>query len=251
MIAPLRIDPLAEPTCMPCPGVRSTARSHLGLVRSINEDRVFDCPERSLWAVVDGMGGHAGGEFAAQSVIDALRPRPAGGNGGVTLLRDALTSANDTIVFHNERLASNAGATAVALSIQGDRAVIAWVGDSRAYLVRGGEVRQLTRDHSVVQDLIDAGLLSPADAARHPHANVVTRAVGVDRALLVDTVQVDLLGGDRLLLCSDGLSRSLDGGDMPPDSIGALADRLLAGALARDGSDNISLVLIEWGTEVA
>lgn len=229
---------------------QSVARSHVGRVRAINEDRVFDCPDHGLWGVADGMGGHAGGDIAAQTIVTALRALVAGeGAPDAPALIGAIHAANAAIVARNGALGSDAGSTVVAAQIAPDAtATIAWVGDSRAYLVRGAAVRQLTHDHSFVQDLIDAGLLSVEAAVRHPRANVVTRALGVALALDVATVVVKLLPGDLLLLCSDGLSRSLHDGDLlAAGSLDALADTLIANALARDGSDNTSLVAIRYG----
>lgn len=228
----------------------SVARSHVGRVRAINEDRVFDCPDHGLWAVADGMGGHAGGDIAAQTIVTALRAVVVGGDApDAAALVGAIHTANAAIVARNRALGSDAGSTVVAAQIAPDAtATIAWVGDSRAYLVRGGAVRQLTHDHSFVQDLIDAGLLSVEAAVRHPRANVVTRALGVALALDVATVMVALLPGDLLVLCSDGLSRSLHDRDLvAAGSLDALADTLIANALARDGSDNTSLVAIRYG----
>ena len=219
---------------------RSAARTHVGRVRTVNEDRVLDRPERGLWAVADGMGGLSAGDVAAAQVVatlDALETIDE------TALLDALQRANAAILAEG---GGRSGATIVAAHVAGDVATIFWAGDSRAYHVRGSKVRRLTRDHSVVQDLIDAGLLDEDKAEGHPRSNVVTRALGVQAPVAIDTVQVTLEPGDRVMLCSDGVSRSLDvrdlgrGGDLD-----ALADRLLAAALERDGTDNASLVLIE------
>lgn len=226
--------------------MRSVARSHVGLVRAINEDRVFDCPEAGVWAVADGMGGHAGGDLAAQAVVDRLRALTIGDRTiGFTEMLVALGQANGDIRQRNDRLGLDAGATVVAAMIDGPTACIAWAGDSRAYRLRGHQVDLLTHDHSVVQELVDAGLLSADAAERHPQSHVVTRALGVEDDPRLQTIGVELLPGDRLLLCSDGLSRSLIARDIGEGELGSLADRLLAGALARDGSDNISLVLVE------
>uniref|UniRef100_UPI0035CB7F5B PP2C family protein-serine/threonine phosphatase n=1 Tax=uncultured Sphingomonas sp. TaxID=158754 RepID=UPI0035CB7F5B len=226
--------------------VASVARSHVGLVRPINEDRVFDCPGSGLWAVADGMGGHNGGDLAAQAVVDALRDRivPGRATDAGDMLA-AIRNANAAIVARNEAEATDAGSTVVAAHVAGRTATIAWVGDSRAYLLRGGAATQLSHDHSLVQELIDAGLLTIAAAARHPRANVVTRALGVTRSVEIATVTLALEPDDRLLLCSDGLSRPLQ--DMAWEPHGDLHDltaRLLADALRRDGSDNISLICI-------
>lgn len=221
--------------------LRSVSRSHVGRVRMVNEDRVFDDAGAGVWAVVDGMGGHSGGDLAAQQVVACLRDASGTPQG----VRDALHAANALIHARNQRLRLDAGATAVAATFAADRLEIAWAGDSRAYRLGDGRAELLTHDHSLVQQLVDAGLLTPALAERHPQANVVTRALGVDADLALDTVAAEAREG-RFLLCSDGLSRSLREEDMEGAlSLEALADRLLATALDRDGSDNISLVLIE------
>jgi serine/threonine protein phosphatase PrpC len=223
--------------------VRSTARTHVGLKRRINEDRVFDWPDGGVWAVADGMGGHRGGDLAAQSVIDSLRtlyaPDPAD-------VMAALHRANAVIAERNNRTGEQAGTTVVALMRDGDGFQVAWAGDSRCYRVRDGRMALLTHDHSVVQELVDAGLVSAEDAHHHPHANVVTRALGVNASCVIDTRRVDARAGDHLLICSDGLSRSLVDGDIADavTDLDLLADTLIAQALRRDGSDNISLVLI-------
>lgn len=226
--------------------VTSVARSHVGLVRQINEDRVFDRPEARVWAVADGMGGHGGGDLAAQAIVDALRaatdallPIPA-----VAML-NALRAANRAIALRNADRREDAGATVVALHLDGTTATIAWVGDSRAYLLRDG-VKQLTHDHSLVQELIDAGFVSAAAAQSHPHANVVTRALGVAHAVDIASTCLQVRSGDRILLCSDGLSRSLDASAISATpSLERFADTLLGLALQRDGSDNISLIAID------
>lgn len=240
MRAALRAAPAVPPN-HPC---RSASRSHVGLVRKINEDRVLDDPAAGLWAVVDGMGGHSGGDLAAQAVVDALR-RSVPPLTGVSVC-DALQAANATIDARNRRLRLDAGATAVTALLTADGLAIAWAGDSRAYRLHDGRAEQLTHDHSVVQELVDAGLITPAQAETHPHANMVTRAVGVRSAVLLDRRVVPAQG--RFLLCSDGLSRSLRDGDVNTElPLDRLADALVANALARDGSDNLSLVLIDIG----
>lgn len=226
---------------------QSVARSHVGRVRTINEDRAFDCPEHGVWGVADGMGGHAGGDIAAQTIVTAMRTLVAGAARiDADALLGAIHAANAAIIERNNALGSDAGSTIVAAHLAADAtATIAWVGDSRAYLVRDGMVRQLTHDHSFVQDLIDAGLLSAEAALRHPRANVVTRALGVRLALDIATVAVALVPGDRLILCSDGLSRSLRDADLLIDApLERLADTLIANALARDGSDNTTVIVI-------
>lgn len=223
----------------------SVARSHVGRVRTINEDRVLDCPAARLWAVADGMGGHSGGDMAAQTVVDRLRALAASGHCvALDEVLFALSQANAAICDRNAATASDAGTTVVAATIVGDEASIAWAGDSRAYRLRDGRLDLLTRDHSVVQELVDAGLLTPAQAQRHPRANVITKALGVAVELECQTLTVTLAPTDRLLLCSDGLSRSLQPDDVWIGTDAATAADMMTSALERDGTDNISLVLI-------
>ena len=221
-------------------GPCSAARTHVGHVRTINEDRVLDAPAQGLWAVADGMGGHTRGDAAAGLVVGALapldRPDPA-------TLRRALERADAAV----RQKVPGSGATVVALSLDGACAHLAWAGDSRGYRLRDGVLTRLTRDHSVVQELVDAGVLASARAADHPQAHVVTQAIGAADCLAVDSVSVDVAAGDRFLLCSDGLCHRVDDRAIAaclgrePD---AAADALVAEALARDGSDNVSVVVI-------
>lgn len=233
-----------RPSAPEAGGWRSTYRTHVGRIRLVNEDRVLDRPDRALWAVADGMGGHLAGDRAAQAAVDALG-RIADGPAPITadaILR-ALRDADDAIA--GENVAGRSGTTIVVAWGQGARLHLFWAGDSRAYLLRRGEALPLTRDHSIVQELVDAGVLTEAAAARHPQANVITRALGIGAGVSIDREAVELEPGDAVLLCSDGLSRSLDPRDFVagagPDE---LADRLLMNALRRDGSDNASLVLL-------
>lgn len=237
----IRRAPVDVPIALVRPVVpRSAARTHVGRVRTVNEDRVLDRPERGLWAVADGMGGLSAGDVAAAQAVATLDSLEAIDEAA---LLDALQRANAAILAEG---GGRSGATIVAAHIAGDVATIFWAGDSRAYHVRGTKVRRLTRDHSVVQDLIDAGLLDEDKADGHPRANVVTRALGVQAPVAIDTVQVTLEPGDRVMLCSDGVSRSLDVHDLGRGgALDDVADRVLAGALERDGTDNASLVLIE------
>ncbi|WP_068094591.1 PP2C family protein-serine/threonine phosphatase [Novosphingobium rosa] len=225
----------------------SAARSHVGHVRKINEDRLLDCPERGLWAVADGMGGLHGGDVAAELVIGALRqlvrqPAPV----TASMIAEALQQANAAILTRGRDTGGMIGSTVVVLHIEADRATLFWAGDSRAYHCGAGAWTQLTRDHSVVQELLDAGLIDRDQARRHPKAHIVTRALGVAQALEIAQMTHTVAPGDRLLLCSDGLTRMLDTQDFTSDvDIGTAADTLLMQALHRDGSDNISLILIE------
>lgn len=225
----------------------SVARTHVGRVRQINEDRLLDCPERGLWAVADGMGGHRGGDVAAEIVIAALRETTEGAGALRTQdIEAALHRANLRIRQHALSAGGVIGSTVVVLHVAGEQAWLFWVGDSRGYRLRDAGFEQVTRDHSLVQELVDAGAIPPESAATHPQANVVTRALGVEAELLIEKRRFAVAANDLLLLCSDGLSRSLRDDAAPSglETDDALADRLLDTALVRDGSDNISLVAV-------
>lgn len=232
-----------RPKPVPPSVIRSTSRTHVGRVRSVNEDRLLDATDRALWVVADGMGGHSAGDVAAEALVAHLaesEPLPDADS-----LEAALVEANRAI---RDRTGGQGGTTVVALQIMGMTATLSWAGDSRAYLIRDGALRLLTHDHSVVQQLIDAGVITPEQAQHHPHANVITNALGTSTEVRIDTAEVDLNSGDRILLCSDGLSRSLSERDVAGDcALDPLADRMLTNALQRDGGDNISLILVEIG----
>lgn len=222
--------------------IRSVSQTHVGRVRTLNEDRILDRPDLCLWAVADGMGGHSAGDVAAEFLVKELaawrEEKPA------EALREGLISANRKLFAITN---GTGGSTLVAMQVSDSQGHICWAGDSRAYLIRGDKLRQLTRDHSLVQQLLDAGSIDEAAAHRHPQANVITSALGVTADPVIETITLDIARGDRVLLCSDGLSRSLSKNDAAGSlALPALAERLLSGALHRDGSDNVSLILIEF-----
>ncbi|MEM1385066.1 MAG: protein phosphatase 2C domain-containing protein [Pseudomonadota bacterium] len=231
---------------------RFSARSHIGNVRAVNEDSVLSLPELGIWLVSDGMGGHAGGDFASQTVVEAVASVPAMDEPGdlMRATRDRLQSAHASILAEAEaRGGVTIGATVVVLMLAGEHFVCLWAGDSRLYRARGGEVAMLSRDHSVVADLVDAGHLTWEEAEHHPHANAITRAVGVGEVLEIDKRRGDVLPGDRFLLCSDGLSRYAD--DMTlthvltTTPIETVSDALLSLALDAGGADNISVIVVD------
>lgn len=220
-----------------------------GMVRERNEDSILTDPTGALWAVADGMGGYGNGDVASEIVIDCLAQIPDGVDPGPALVA-RLQEANG-LVLQRQRSAGmgRMGATVVAVLISGAVAHVAWVGDSRAYLLRGGRLRPLTRDHSVVQEMIDRGELSPAEAERHPESHVITRAVGGGAELDVDLISVPLAIGDRLLLCSDGLTRCvyeqtvealLRDAASPEDA----CQKLVREALDSGAPDNVSTIAV-------
>lgn len=225
--------------------VVSVALTHVGHVRAVNEDRILNLPEAKLWAVADGMGGHDSGDVAAQMAVDVLQNAVSDGTtpGGDEIVA-ALQSANRLIYDRYAYAERRSGTTIVAALLHEGLLEIFWAGDSRAYRLRAGKWTLLTRDHSVVQQMVDAGALPQAAAANHPKSNVITRALGVDDKVDIDRTATEFLPGDMVLLCSDGVSRTLSNEKPSAQSLSLVAQSLLDRALARDGSDNASLVLI-------
>ena len=226
----------------------ATDRGH---VRASNEDAYAISPP--LYVVADGMGGHRGGEVAARLAATALASRSGAlATGDAEALAEALQVANRIILnagAEDEALRGMA-TTCTADLVRGRVARIAHVGDSRAYLFRDGRLAQLTEDHSVVAQLVREGFLSPQEAAHHPRRNVILRALGHLPDLEVDRVEVVLDAGDRLLLCSDGLTNELDDEAIAAvlaserDS-DAAAHRLVNLANAAGGADNVTVVVID------
>lgn len=231
------------------------SRTHPGLKRKVNEDSVLVRSERGLWAVADGMGGHEAGDVASASVVEALAlvSPQARIEQFVADAIAALSAANRQLLAlaRSEPRPRTIGTTVVGLAIADGRFGCFWAGDSRAYRIRHGEIAQLTRDHSLVQELMDAGMLDELEAEHHPNANVVTRAVGAAEELRVDTSAGDARAGDLFLLASDGLTRVVDDdelyeelGSAEPE---AAADRLLDIVLSRGAPDNVSFVIVRVG----
>lgn len=224
------------------------ARTDVGLVRSRNEDAFLAQPQRGLWAVADGMGGHAYGDFASKTVVDALASLPHEPT-LITLVDSArarLTQVNETLRLEaRTRQVPVIGSTVVALLACGVEAACLWAGDSRIYLCRQGRLQQLTRDHSQREALKDSGA-DMTMAVASP--NMITRAVGAADAIDFDVATLAVRDGDLFLLCSDGLSTPVEEGQIaaalaPGDCIAA-ANELIALALANGGRDNITAVVV-------
>jgi len=232
---------------------RSCAATHVGTVRTHNEDNFVNRPDLGIWAVADGAGGHQAGEVASQMVTEALAEVPSG-LGAAELLAEVrlrIVQAHDAIRAEAARRGAHAilATTVVALLAHRDYFACLWAGDSRAYLLRGGELSLMSHDHSLVQELVDAGALTQEEALTHPRSNVITRAVGADFGSLdLDKKTDRLRPGDRFLLCSDGLSKILPEGEIArllaaPD--GSPAENLITAALDRRADDNITAVTVE------
>lgn len=235
----------------------STA-THSGPRRRYNEDSLLARPDLGLWVVADGAGGHQAGDVASRMICESLNNIPVGLNAGQLLaeVRHRIGLVHEALLDEAGRLGGGAimASTVVILLIRDDHYAVLWAGDSRVYRLRGGVLTRLTRDHSLVQELVDAGELAPDKAESHPQANVITRAVGAgEEALVLDKSQDQVLPGDRFLLCSDGLTKTLPEAEIAatlavPDQSGLLpADMLIAAALARAASDNVTAVVVTAG----
>lgn len=233
---------------------RSNARTDTGKVRSRNEDAFLALPERGLWAVADGMGGHQNGALASRLIVEQLAELRGGSdlNLRVQQLRKSLHEINRRLSRELTLISGQPdpvmGSTVVALLAEDDRAACVWAGDSRCYLWRSGGLYQISRDHSLLQQLIEEQQLSPEQAASHPSAHALTRAVGAAETLVLDVVEFNVYPGDTLLLCSDGLYQSLSGADLGsalslPSPQLAL-ERLFELALDGPARDNLSAVVI-------
>jgi protein phosphatase len=225
--------------------------SNVGRVRSHNEDRSLARPP--LLAVADGMGGAKAGEVAAQITVESLdgsAPTPED-------LRRRLTEANARIRESAQTDPSRLGmgTTVAAILAEADAVTVMHVGDSRAYLWRGGGLRRLTDDHSVVAEMVRQGQLAPEDAERHPSRNIITRALGADDDIEIEETRIEIRDGDVVLLCTDGLSGLVDEeaiGEALASAPGLAdaADALVAAALAGGGTDNVTVVLGRFGPDV-
>lgn len=233
--------------------IETASRTHVGLRRKVNEDSMLVRDDCRLWAVADGMGGHQAGDVASSMVTQALgRLEPAD---DPEMLADravqALKRVNDELIALAGGVdgSRSIGTTVVGLVLGEGRFRCFWAGDSRAYRLRGGQIVQLTRDHSMVQDLVDAGMLQPEEAAGHPNSNIITRAVGVAPDLRVDIVRDDAMTGDLFLLASDGLTRMVDDRELEAELASSppaeAAERLVDMVLARGAPDNVTLVIVK------
>jgi serine/threonine-protein phosphatase Stp1 len=235
--------------------VLSAAATHVGNVRKLNEDALLDRPDLGLWVVADGMGGHDSGEVASGLIIELLDriPAPSDGLGFIAEVRTRLGEANRRLLEESRRRGADTviGSTVVAFLSFGAFFACLWAGDSRLYRLRGGVLKQVTRDHSQVQEMVDAGMLAPEAAERHPYANVITRAVGTSEDLELDKVSDRLAADDLFLLCSDGLSKMVAedeiAGILRQTPLEAIPQALIAAALERGGKDNVTVVAIRIG----
>lgn len=225
------------------------SRTDIGCLRDHNEDSLVVTPP--LFAVADGMGGHAAGEVASEiavRVLSELAPE----HSDVEALGRAIEEANRAVIqaAREGRGRQGMGTTMTAAMLEGERLVIAQVGDSRAYLLHQGKLQQLTRDHSLMADMIEAGQLTPEEARTHPQRSVITRALGSDAHLHPDIYEINVETGDRLLICSDGLSGMIFD-DQIENTLRRVQDpqrcasQLVNEAIAAGGHDNVTVIVAD------
>jgi protein phosphatase len=244
--------------------LRAAGLTDIGCVRERNEDAFLADATTGLFIVADGMGGRNGGEVAARRLVELLpeilrrrmRDEATADRNDAqamrTMLEAAVMEASGAIRAEGEATLENLGmgAAIVATLVVGSNAHIAHMGDSRAYLLRAGGVRQLTHDHSIVEALLRNGEISPQEAADHPARGRLTRFAGMEPAIEPATQTVDLLGGDRLMLCTDGLwglvgDRTMAGILSCPDGCEATCRALIAAGKAAGGEDNLTAVVVD------
>lgn len=225
------------------------SRTDIGCVRDHNEDSLIVAPP--LYVVADGMGGHAAGEVASEIAVSVLEQQAPAHPDGEQLER-AVEEANREVILaqHDGRGREGMGTTVTAAMLEDERLVIAQVGDSRAYLLHRGHLQQLTRDHSLMADMIEAGQLTPEEARFHPNRSVITRALGSDPLMRPDIFELNVEAGDRLLICSDGLSGML----RDPEIENTLrrvrdpqrcASQLVNEAITAGGHDNVTVIVVD------
>lgn len=225
------------------------SRTDVGYVREHNEDSLL--VEPPLFVVCDGMGGHESGEVASEIAVQTIAQR-APKTLEVDALGHAVEEANLAII---DGVAAGVGkegmgTTCTAAILEDDRLAIAHVGDSRAYLLHNGSLQQITRDHSVVADLVESGEISPEEARTHQWRSYITRALGLDPYMTADLYELAVSAGDRLMLCSDGLYSMVADADIERILAGegdpqACADALVEAALAGGGADNVTVIVAD------
>lgn len=227
---------------------RYGAQTATGTRHTTNEDSVGDAASRGVWLVADGMGGHAAGDTASRIVRDTMLSETASG----ATLFEAIEASHQAVVECAQRDANKTGmgSTIAALQIENHEAKVAWVGDSRVYLFRDGELKRLTKDHSYVQYLLEQGQISEAEVDSHPQRNVLTQTLGFDQPK-PDSTECELLPDDWLLLCSDGLTVEVTDAEIAQIMAAAetpqqAASDLVAKVVERHGKDDSSAIVVHY-----
>ncbi len=237
----------------------SSAITHTGAVRELNEDSFVEIPEHGIWVVADGMGGHEAGEVASKIIVDDIKnsnfseqqDTSYNHQDKIALLRKSILNSNLKIrdISRQQYNGRTIGSTVIAISLSTTHYNIIWAGDSRTYLFRDGHMQQITRDHSQVEELLANKLITPEEAENHPLANIITRAVGADEELLLDETSGTIQPGDIFLLCSDGLYNEISFADIEglikSSTISETNKAFIRSALVHGAKDNITSILIK------
>ena len=233
------------------------AATHTGKIRERNEDSYLARPDVGIWTVADGMGGHSAGDFASATIVEELRTieRPASASDLLTLCEDRVLKANARLrETARERGDIVLGSTVAVLLAYDEHFACIWSGDSRVYMVRGGEIQQISRDHTEVQELISRGLLSPDEAKTWPRSNVITRAIGVD-----DDPELEMRSGflktdDIFIICSDGLTTHVKDSELLDcvnvGSSQQACEKMIALTLERGAEDNVTVIVVRYRPDV-
>lgn len=249
----------AAPWTSPAVGLRIETGlvTHPGMVRAENEDRGFSAPDLGVFAVADGMGGHEDGALASATVVEALSSIGTAVSAAdlMARLEDRILRANAALYAAGQARGGVVGSTVAVLLIFGLDFACVWSGDSRIYRIRGGAIDQLTRDHTEGRDLFERGLLSAGEMSSWPRRHVITRAVGVREAPEVDLEHGTVQPGDVFVVCSDGLTGSVEDRDILLAASRSApqwaCDALLALALDRGAPDNVTVVVVRCGHPIA
>ena len=239
--------------------MKAFAVTDIGKKRQLNQDHLYASEKPvgklpNIFLVADGMGGHKAGGYASSCAVETIlkeTERCAQGDAAQILTR-AIQRANDVIARkagEDERF-SGMGTTVVAACVEGNELIAANVGDSRLYVIRGGFIEQVTEDHSLVQEMVKLGGINREEARVHPNKNIITRAVGLERRLQVDCFRRLLYPGDRVLLCSDGLTDMLEDEQIrriidKKKDVRSAAEKLVKAANDNGGRDNIAVIVID------
>ena len=234
--------------------VSSSAVTDIGNKRLHNEDAFYSSDDNGVWFVADGVGGHNAGDFASQSLVDAISQFNPESNldDSVDALESIIHQTNSMLIQKASEIDESAviGSTLVLMVAHKSDAVLLWAGDSRIYRIRGEEIELLTHDHSLINEMIKNGDLDPKDLDSYPESNKITRAVGFIKTLDLDLRKLSILPGDRYILCSDGLTKYLDDKEILSTSLGdtvaSSTQKLLQKALDAGGTDNVTIQTIEF-----
>lgn len=239
--------------------VKTFSITNIGIRRKLNQDFVYTSEQPvgnlpNLFIVADGMGGHNAGDYASKVTVETMVEKIGASSEteSTRILEEAIRTANELIRRRASESADleGMGTTVVAATLDGDRLCVANVGDSRLYVANHKEIRQITKDHSWVEEMVRRGGLGREEARNHPDKNIITRAVGADDEIKVDFFSVQLKEGDLILMCTDGLTNMLEDEEIRMILDGARdmvekAEELVAAANERGGRDNISVILID------